>query len=100
MTQRAESADGLTLELDPALVDELILRFRVAEAGLPEEQRLEVRCRRLLLSQLGATEPDNRLMREFWQLKRMRHQLVIDPDKAATLLGPLIAGPWHNEAIE
>jgi hypothetical protein len=99
-TQSAESADGMTLELDPALVDDLILRFRIAEVGLPDEQRLEARCRRLLLTQLGATEPDDPLMREFWQLKHMRHQLAINPDKAATLLGPLIAGPWHNEAIE
>jgi hypothetical protein len=99
-SERAESADGRSLELDPVLVDELILRFRTIESVLPREERLEPRCRRLLSTQLGATEPEDPLMREFWLLKRMRHQLAIDPDNAAALLGPLIAGPWHDEAIE
>jgi hypothetical protein len=98
--QRAESVDGATLQLDADHVEDLILRFRKTEAGLPENQRFEARSRRLLLAQLGATEPDDPLMRGFWQLKRMRHQLAIDADKAAALLNTLIAGAWHNEAIE
>ena len=97
---RAESSDGITLELDARRVDELILRFRKAEAGLPETQQLENRCRRLLLAQLSATEPEDPLMHQFWQLKRVRHELVLNPDKALALLGSLIAGPWHDEVLE
>jgi hypothetical protein len=99
-SQRAESGDGRTLELDPDLVNDIIMRFRRSEAGLPASERFEARCRQLLLTQLDATRPDDPLMHGFWQLKRMHHQLVVDPDKAAALLGPLIAGPWHDEAIE
>jgi hypothetical protein len=37
----------------------IILRFRVVESELPEEKRLESRCRRLLFGQLDATEPQD-----------------------------------------
>src|SRR5262249_46230416 len=93
-------SDGTTLELSSSLIDELVLRFRTAESELPKAQQFEARCRRLLLAQLGATAPDDPLMNQFWQLKRMQHQMSIDPDAALALLDELIAGPFHNEAIE
>jgi len=97
---RAESGDGATLVVDRPIIHELIIEFRRLEAELPEAERLEARCRLLLLAQLEAVKPGDPLMHQFWQFKRMQHQLVLDPDQALALLGPLLGGAWHNEAVD
>jgi hypothetical protein len=69
-----DSEDGRTLVLSEVLVERLIRQQRASEAGLPAQQQLEMRGRRLLLEQLDATRPDDELLRQFWQVKRISHR--------------------------
>ena len=96
----AESGDGLTLEIESARIEELILKYRNTEADLPVESRFETRCRELILNQLGGTPPADELMRQFWELKRAQHQLAIDPATGLAALRPLLDGPWREEGLQ
>jgi sulfatase modifying factor 1 len=92
-----ESADGRTLALSEALVEQLIQVQRRRETGTPAEQRLEVQARRLLLAQLDATRPEDELMRQFWEVKRISHWLCLDPEWALELMGPFMGSAAEPE---
>ena len=76
-----ESEDGRTLVLSQGLVDRLIRQQRRLDAGQPRMQQLEARGRQLLLQQLDATRPDDELLGQFWELKRVSHRLYLEPSK-------------------
>jgi formylglycine-generating enzyme required for sulfatase activity len=94
-----ESGDGRTLVLSDALVERLIRQQRGLDVGQPQAQRLEVRGRQLLLQQLEATRPDDALLAQFWDLKRVTHHLVLEPDQALTLVAPLLGSAVEPELL-
>jgi acyl carrier protein len=95
----AESGDGRTLSLDPRRVEQLIQRARLDDAGRPEPERLEARCRQMLLDQLGVERPQDALMHEFWQLKRAEHSLALGSEAALPAFDALVGGAWHEETL-
>lgn len=94
-----ESEDGRTLVLSEALVDKLIREQRQRDAELPAEQRLEAQGRRLLLEQLDATRPDDELLRQFWEVKRISHLLRLEPERALARLPLLLDGAAGAELL-
>jgi formylglycine-generating enzyme required for sulfatase activity len=95
-----ESADGRTLVLSPLLVERLIRQQRLIDAGVPHTQRLETRGRQLLLQQLDATRPEDELLSQFWELKRVSHALYLKPEQALDLVAPLLNSAVETELLE
>ena len=97
--RQPESEDGRTLELSGRLVEKLIREQRRLDAGLPLSERLEVRGRQLLLKQLDATQPDDDLLRLFWQLKRAGHLIAIEPNRILEVIEPLVGTAVESELV-
>ena len=95
-----ESEDGRTLVLSQGLVDRLIRQQRRLDAGQPRMQQLEVRGRQLLLQQLDATRPDDELLGQFWELKRVSHRLYLEPEQALAMVAPLLGSAVEPELFQ
>ena len=95
-----ESEDGRTLVLSQGLVDRLIRQQRRLDAGQPRMQQLETRGRQLLLQQLDATRPDDELLGQFWELKRVSHRLYLEPEQALAMVAPLLGSAVEPELLQ
>ncbi len=98
--RQPESGDGRTLVLSATLVERLIRQQRDLDAGQPRQQHLEVRGRQFLLHQLEATRPEDALLAQFWDLKRVAHRLVLEPEQALALVAPLLGSAVEPELLE
>ncbi len=98
--RQPESGDGRTLVLSATLVERLIRQQRDLDAGQPREEHLEVRGRQFLLHQLEATRPEDALLAQFWDLKRVAHRLVLEPEQALALVAPLLGCAVEPELLE
>ena len=95
-----ESEDGRTLVLSQGLVDRLIRQQRRLDAGQPRMQQLETRGRQLLLQRLDATRPDDELLGQFWELKRVSHRLYLEPEQALAMVAPLLGSAVEPELLQ
>jgi hypothetical protein len=92
------SSDGGSLILPPACVQALLVEQRRRDRmgnGLP----LEVRARQLLLRQLASESPAGKWARLRWELKRASHELVLDPERAESLLLGFEGTPIEEVAL-
>ncbi len=98
--RQAESEDGRTLVLSDALVERLIREQRRLEVGTPKVQRLEAKGRRLLLQQLDATPPEDELLHQLWEAKRVSHLLYLEPRQAMETLPELLESAAGTEVLQ
>ncbi|ETX01044.1 MAG: hypothetical protein ETSY1_08965 [Candidatus Entotheonella factor] len=98
--RQAESENGRTLVLSDALVERLIREQRQRDAAKPKAQRLETRGRQLLLHQLDATPPQDELLRQLWEAKRVSHLLYLQPEQAMESLHELLDGAAGTEVLQ
>lgn len=88
--QASVSGDGRSLAVPDRLVKQLLQGQR-RQDQLSEQEPLELRARKLLLSQLESTCPrDDSWGALCWKLKRVTHELVVDPIRASASIDALI----------
>ena len=95
-----ESEDGRTLRLSPGLVERLIRQQRELDARQTGMQSLEARGRQFLLRQLDVTRPNDELLRQLCELKRVAHRLYLEPEHALAMVAPLLGSAVEEELLQ